>query len=87
MIIWGGWAGHEPESGAHIVASVLEDNGFTVRIENTTCAFADPALVDMSLVVPIYTKGTIAKDEIDSLSRAVQGKPEDPVMDGIESFA
>jgi type 1 glutamine amidotransferase len=72
MIVWGGWAGHEPEPGARIVAGILEDNGFSVRVEPTTRAFADPALADMSLVVPIYTKGTIARDEVENLSKAVQ---------------
>jgi hypothetical protein len=72
MVVWGGWPGHEPEQGAHIVADILREHGFSVRLENSTKAFADPALAEMSLLVPIYTKATIEKDELSGLSKAVQ---------------
>ena len=71
MIVWGGWAGHEPEQGARIIAGILEEHEFTVRIENSTRAFADPALAGMSLVVPIYTMSKIEKDELANLTSAV----------------
>ena len=61
LIVWGGWSGHEPEKGAHIVADMLAQNGFKVHIEDTTKAFADPAIADMSLVVPIVTMSRIEK--------------------------
>ena len=35
LIVWGGWSGHEPEAGAHIVAKMLEEHDFKVYIENT----------------------------------------------------
>jgi type 1 glutamine amidotransferase len=73
LIVWGGWSGHEPEQGATIVGSMLEEEGFKVYIENTTEAFADPAIADMSLIVPIYTMSKIEKEEVDNLTRAVQG--------------
>ena len=41
---WGGWNGHEPEQCAGIVAGMLEEDGFQVRLENSTRAFADPDL-------------------------------------------
>ena len=28
LIVWGGWSGHEPEKGAHIVAGMLEAQDF-----------------------------------------------------------
>jgi type 1 glutamine amidotransferase len=73
LIVWGGWSGHEPEIGAHIVADMLKKEGFATYVENTTEAFADPAIADMSLIVPIYTMSKIEKEELDSLNRAVQG--------------
>src|SRR5262245_6585114 len=72
LIVWGGWSGHEPEKGAHIVSGMLEAEGFKVYIENTTEAFADPAIADMSLIVPIYTMSKIEKEELTNLTRAVQ---------------
>jgi type 1 glutamine amidotransferase len=73
LIVWGGWSGHEPEKGAHIVGAMLESDGFKVYIENTTEAFADPAIADMSLIVPIYTMSKIEKEELDNLTAAVRG--------------
>jgi type 1 glutamine amidotransferase len=72
LIVWGGWSGHEPEIGAHIVADMLKAEGFETYIENTTEAFADPAIADMSLIVPIYTMSKIEKEELDNLTRAVR---------------
>jgi type 1 glutamine amidotransferase len=73
LIVWGGWKGHEPELGAGIVRTMLEEEGFKVYVENTTEAFADPAIADMSLVVPIYTMSKIEKEELDNLVKAVEG--------------
>ena len=72
LIVWGGWSGHEPEQGAHIVAKMLKEHGFKVYIENTTEAFADPAIADMSLIVPIVTMSKIEKEEVENLTAAVR---------------
>jgi len=72
LIVWGGWSGHEPEQGAHIVRDMLEAEGFEVRIETTTEAFADPAIADLSLIVPIYTMSKIEKAEAANVSKAVE---------------
>jgi len=69
LIVWGGWSGHEPEKGAHILSGMLEADGFKVYIENTTEAFADPAIRDMSLIVPIYTMSKIEKEEAEKPDR------------------
>ncbi len=73
LIVWGGWSGHEPEKGAQIVAGLLEAEGFKVYVENTTEAFADPAIADMSLIVPIVTMAKIEKEEVENLTSAVRG--------------
>lgn len=72
LIVWGGWAGHEPEQGARLVAAMLQDAGFTTYLENTTEAFADPGIAEMSLIVPIFTMSKIEKEELDTLTRAVE---------------
>ena len=72
MIVWGGWEGHEPGQGAAIVRAMLEEEGFKVRVETSTAAFADPAIADLSLIVPIYTMAKIAKDEVANLEHAVR---------------
>jgi type 1 glutamine amidotransferase len=73
LIVWGGWSGHEPEQGAAIVRGMLEEEGFRVYVENTTEAFADPAIRDMHLIVPIITMSKIEKEELDNLCAAVRG--------------
>ena len=72
LIVWGGWAGHEPETCAHIVAGLLKPHGFEVQLETTTGAFADPALKRFDLIVPIYTMAKIDKAEAVALSDAVR---------------
>jgi len=73
LIVWGGWDGHEPQQCAAIIEAMLQDAGFAVRLANSTSAFADPAIRDLSLIVPIVTMSTIAKDEVSNLTAAVEG--------------
>jgi uncharacterized protein len=73
LIVWGGWPGHEPEQGAAIVAAMLREEGFTVAVETSTAAFADPALHTLDLIVPIYTMSRIEKPELANLCAAVRG--------------
>jgi len=72
MIVWGGWSGHEPDQGAKIVSDMLAAHGFEVRVETSTKAFADPAIADLSLIVPIITMAKIEKDELANLTGAVR---------------
>jgi type 1 glutamine amidotransferase len=73
LIFWGGWDGHEPEAGAHIVSGLLKEAGFGVTVENTTECLADPQIRNLDLIVPIFTMATIEKEELDNLCRAVRG--------------
>ena len=73
MIVWGGWHGHEPEQCAHIVKGMLEAEGFGVRLETATAAYADPAVHALDLIVPIHTMAKIEKEEALNLSAAVRG--------------
>lgn len=72
LIVWGGWSGHEPEQCAAVVADLLRQADFKVRIETSTEAFADPALDRLSLIVPIFTMSKISKEEVANLTQAVQ---------------
>jgi type 1 glutamine amidotransferase len=73
LIVWGGWSGHEPEQCAAIIRTMLEEDGFKVYVENTTEAFADPSIRDLSLIVPIFTMSKIEKEELSNLTAAVEG--------------
>ncbi len=72
LIVWGGWSGHEPEQGAKIIGDMLREAGFEVYLKTSTEAFADPALKDLSLIVPIMTMSKIEKEEVANLTAAVR---------------
>ncbi|EIG57177.1 ThuA domain-containing protein [Bradyrhizobium sp. WSM1253] len=72
MIVWGGWPGHDPDLCASMIRGWLKAEGFEVRIETTTVAFADPAIHDLSLIIPIYTMSKIEKAEALNLCAAVR---------------
>ena len=73
MIVWGGWEGHTPERSTAIVKAMLEVHGFSVRVENSTTAFLDPAIAKLNLIVPMITMSTIAKEEVAHLCDVVRG--------------
>ena len=72
LIFWGGWEGHTPERSALIVKSMLEGNGFFVRLEAGTSCLADPDLGKLDLIVPVITMTTIEKPELENLTKAVR---------------
>jgi type 1 glutamine amidotransferase len=72
LIVWGGWAGHEPEQSAKLVAGILEAEGFRVRVESETRVFLDPAVAGYSLIVPVASMAKIEKPEVASLERAIR---------------
>ena len=69
MIVWGGWSGPRARARARNRLGHVAEHGFKVRIETSTEAFADPALADLSLIVPIITMAKIEKDELANLTR------------------
>ena len=72
LIVWGGWDGHTPERSAAIVRDILSAHGFAVRVENSTAAYADPAIHSLSLIVPMVTMSDVAKPELENLCAAVK---------------
>ena len=130
LIVWGGWAGHDPDLCASMIRGWLVGEGFDVRIETSTEAFGDPAIHDLDLIIPIYTMSKIERAHGQNLAAAVEKgvglaghhggmcdafrdcveyqflcggqwvahpgniidyrvdvtKPDDPIMQGIESF-
>lgn len=72
LIVWGGWEGHEPRQCAHIIKAMLEEDGFDVALAESTAAFADPAIRDLSLIVPIMTMSKIEKEEAKNLAAAIE---------------
>jgi uncharacterized protein len=72
LMVWGGWDGHEPKQCADIFAPWLRSQGFTVTVAETLDAYLDADLVKtLSLIVPIWTMGTITQDQEKALLAAV----------------
>jgi type 1 glutamine amidotransferase len=65
LIVQGGWPGHQPRECAAVVEAMLRAEGFGVTVADSTAAFADPAIRDFSLIVPIVTMSTIGKEEVE----------------------
>jgi uncharacterized protein len=72
LIVWGGWEGHTPERSAAVVREILVAHDFNVRVETSTTAYADPAIHNLNLIVPMITMSEIAKGEVENLCAAVK---------------
>ena len=55
LIVYGGWPGHEPEKCTEIIKGMLEPEGYEVRAEYQTSAFAQDYVHEMDLLIPIVT--------------------------------
>ena len=72
-MVWGGWAGHEPEQTVKRFAPFLRESGFEVRVEDNMDVYTDADTMNsLSLVVPIWTMGTIEKEQEAGLLAAVK---------------
>ncbi|MGF7050553.1 type 1 glutamine amidotransferase [Paenibacillus sp. DS2015] len=73
LIVWGGWDGHEPEQVANIFRDVLEQQQFEVEVSDTLEAFSNrEKLLELDLIVPVWTMGEISNELVDNVLAAVQ---------------
>jgi uncharacterized protein len=73
LIVWGGWDGHQPKEVAEIFNRVLREEGFETEVSDTLDAFKDEAkLASLSLIVPVWTMGTITNEQANPIFKAVR---------------
>ncbi|WP_166996631.1 ThuA domain-containing protein [Paramicrobacterium fandaimingii] len=73
LIVRGGWDGHQPVETTNSVIPFLEQNGFDVRVEESTAVYTESDyLATVDLIVQTNTMNTIADDELRGLIRAVR---------------
>lgn len=73
LMVWGGWSGHEPKQCADIFAPILQAHGFQVEVSDTLDAFLDhDKLQSLSLIVPVWTMGTITREQEKGLLTAIK---------------
>ncbi|MGE5200266.1 MAG: ThuA domain-containing protein [Rhodospirillaceae bacterium] len=74
LIVWGGWAGHEPKQTVDVFAPWLAEQGFDVEISNSLDSYLDAAkMKSLSLVVQAVTMGSITPQQERGLLDAVRG--------------
>jgi len=73
LFIAGGWDGHEPFDTANLFAGILQEEGYETEVSDTLDALLDSTkLSDLSLIVPVWTMGTIEKEQLNGMIEAVQ---------------
>ncbi len=73
LMVWGGWDGHEPKQCVDIFAPILREKGFDVEVSDTLDSYLNrEKMLGLSLVVPVWTMGTIAKEQEAGLLEAVK---------------
>jgi type 1 glutamine amidotransferase len=72
LIVWGGWAGHEPEQCAKVFADWLAEEGFRVDVSDTLDAYLNKRkMKNYSVIVPCVTMAAITSDQSKGLRKAV----------------
>ncbi len=73
LMVWGGWDGHEPRQCVEVFAPILQADGFDVQVSDKLDVYTDADLMgSLSLVVPVWTMGTIAREQEAGLLAAVK---------------
>jgi type 1 glutamine amidotransferase len=73
VMVWGGWAGHEPKQCVDVFVPILEQEGFEVTISDTLDTYKDQDLMlAQDLIVPTWTMGSIDGDQEKGLLAAIE---------------
>lgn len=72
LMVYGGWHGHQPRECVELFAPILRDAGYEVEISDTLDAYLNTEkMLALDLVVPVWTMGTITKEQEKGLLDAV----------------
>lgn len=72
LMVWGGWEGHEPKLCTDIFAPLLRERGFDVTISDSLDIYLNTEFMTaLDLVVPVWTMGTITRDQEKGLLSAI----------------
>ncbi len=72
LIVHGGWEGHDPCQTSALFAGLLREEGFAVDVFDSLDAFWKLKGGEHSLVVPMWTMGTIDNELVGIISSAVR---------------
>ncbi|QYM80382.1 ThuA domain-containing protein [Horticoccus luteus] len=73
LIFQGGWDGHQPRQCADLFATKLTERGFAVEVADSLTVLNDAErLRELSLIVPLWTCGTLTAEQETNLVAAVE---------------
>ena len=73
LMVYGGWAGHDPKETTHLFAGLLEAAGIDVTLSETLDSFLDEELMaSVDMVTPINTMSSITNEQEAGLLNAVR---------------
>lgn len=73
LIVYGGWEGHQPKEVSQLLHDALARDGFKVERSDSLDALLDgEQLKKLSVIVPIWTMGTIRREQLNALLEAVR---------------
>jgi len=74
LILWGGWAGHEPKQCVDIFAPWLVEQGFDVEVSQTLDSYCEvEKMKSLSLIVQAITMAQITPQQEKGLLEAIRG--------------
>ena len=73
LVVRGGWDGHQPVEATDLFLPYLEENGFSVRVEESPAIYADAAyMAGADLIVQCVTMSTIERPQVEGLRAAIE---------------
>jgi len=74
LLVKGGWDGHQPNEVTEVFEGMLKDEGFETKISDNLEVFGDlEYLKSLDLIVPTWTMGSIERDLVQNVIKAVAG--------------
>ena len=74
LMVYGGWEGHQPRECVEFFAPLLREADFDVTLSDTLDSYLNRELMgSLDLIVPLWTMGTITKEQEAGLLAAVEG--------------
>jgi len=74
LLVKGGWKGHEPDEVTEVFDKILKNEGFETRVSDSLDAFADSEYLEsLDLIVPTWTMGSIERELVQNVMKAVAG--------------
>lgn len=74
LLVKGGWKGHEPDEVTEVFSGILENEGYITKTSDSLDVFGDlEYLQSLDLIVPTWTMGSIEREHVSNVMKAVAG--------------